>query len=70
MKRFYEVWINMGFCCWILFTFVMLIIALGGLLLPLWIHLLGHLLTFVFGGFISAIIVTKHEEKINRGCES
>ena len=67
MKRFYEVWLHMGFCCLTMFAFFGMLATFAQLLVvPLWVYLLACLLSFVCGGFLSAIVITKHEERINK----
>jgi hypothetical protein len=69
MRRFFEVWLDLGFCWLLLAAFFLLLIRIG---LDMSIYDLGlHDLLALFiapvgGGFVSAIIVTKHEAKINR----
>lgn len=65
MKRFYEVWFDMGFCCLLVAVFLLCLLRLGthGSWQLMSYDLVILLVSSLGGGFVAAMIVTVHEER-------
>lgn len=69
MKRVFKIWLDMGWCCFLVTGFFGGLLVLAELLSP-WDLGIIILVASVVGGFASAIIISKHEERINTAYRS